>query len=307
MKARNLDFLVIGAQKCATSWLYYCLQDHPEIHLPPKKREDFYIGGDLYQEYSANWFSNWIGNPKVGQTVGDISVDYLIDPRSPEAIEAYATDVRVIASLREPTARAVSAYYWNLRRGNVRELDVNRGMRRVLEHASEAYTASHYDSEAYYRNILQRGLYYAQVKRYIDRFGAERVLLVPFDEIRRNGLGVVRKLYRFVGVDDTFEPSRLSRTRRPKQNSYWPILLRMERDLPEVWFFNRLIDVANQFIGRLGLQKERPDLVPSLASSLRSVYSNSVQQLFELIEGSSTSRDLWTEVEWPYNKACVES
>jgi hypothetical protein len=298
---QNLDFLVVGAQKCATSWLYYCLQDHPEIHVPSKKREDIYIGGSLYEERGADWFANWVGDPKDGKTVGDISVDYLVDPRSPKAIEEYASDVQIVASLREPTERAISAYYWNLRRGNVHELELNRGMRRVLDHASEVHPTSRYDSEAYYRNILLRGFYHTQVKRYIDQFGKDNVLLIPFSEIKRNGPGIVQKLYRFIGVDDTFEPSRLSRARRPKQNSYWYPLLRMERNLPEVWLFNRIIDVTNQLIGGIGLQRKRPDLSKTLQRDLRDAYSDSVHSLFDIVNSIPETKKLWGSVDWPYD------
>ena len=45
---KKLDFLVIGSQKCATSWLFYCLQEHYELLLPTKKNEKEYIGGDIY-------------------------------------------------------------------------------------------------------------------------------------------------------------------------------------------------------------------------------------------------------------------
>ena len=33
-----LEFLLIGAQKCATSWLYLCLAEHPEMSALPEVR-----------------------------------------------------------------------------------------------------------------------------------------------------------------------------------------------------------------------------------------------------------------------------
>jgi len=36
------DFLVIGAQKSATTWLFHCLLKHPEIYLPPVKEVHYF-------------------------------------------------------------------------------------------------------------------------------------------------------------------------------------------------------------------------------------------------------------------------
>jgi len=51
MKKRNIpDFLVIGAQKSATTWLYYCLRKHPQIYLPPEKEIHYF---DRSTEYPS--------------------------------------------------------------------------------------------------------------------------------------------------------------------------------------------------------------------------------------------------------------
>ncbi len=54
--SRTMDFAVTGAQKCATSWLYYCLRDHPGICVPDKKLEAGYIGGAMFAEQVTDWF-----------------------------------------------------------------------------------------------------------------------------------------------------------------------------------------------------------------------------------------------------------
>lgn len=39
---RMINFLGIGAPKCATTWLAACLSDHPEIFMPAKKEVSFF-------------------------------------------------------------------------------------------------------------------------------------------------------------------------------------------------------------------------------------------------------------------------
>jgi len=47
-KINKPDFLVIGAQKSATSWLYFCLQNHPDIYLPSKKELRYFDRAEKY-------------------------------------------------------------------------------------------------------------------------------------------------------------------------------------------------------------------------------------------------------------------
>ena len=42
MKNYGIDFFIIGGQKCATTWLYHCLNDHPEIEVGGGKVEKYY-------------------------------------------------------------------------------------------------------------------------------------------------------------------------------------------------------------------------------------------------------------------------
>lgn len=46
-------FLVIGAQKSATTWLYYCLKEHPDIYFPPVKEIHYFDRFDRATEYPS--------------------------------------------------------------------------------------------------------------------------------------------------------------------------------------------------------------------------------------------------------------
>jgi hypothetical protein len=294
-----MDFFLVGAQKCATSWLYYCLRDHPELHLPSKKQEDIYLGGDLHRKHGTDWYFQHIGEPKDGQRSGGVSVDYLFDPRSPETIKEIAPGAKIIAILRDPVERAISAYYWHLRRGNVSDLDLSAGLERCLETAmaedSEGIT---YDSEAYAENMILRGVYDVQLLRYIEAFGSERLFVVPMENIETAGTSILGSLYRNLHVDPTYRPSMLHQKRRPKRNSYLPFLLQLERNAPEWHFFNKVINVANQVACYVGLDRGRPSLSEDVRTALRDYYRDSVRQTFEIVRSVPSSRNLWEGVFW---------
>ena len=299
MADRSVQFLIIGAQKSATSWLYYCLRDHPEIHLPGRKREDIYLGGDLHQEHGTDWYFRHVGEPNDGQRVGDVSVDYLFDPRSPEAVHEVIPDTKIIAALRHPIDRAVSSYYWNLRRDNVREMDLGGGMRHVLGNRQTAERPDlQYDPTNYYINILARGLYDVHLRRYLEHFSPDQFLLLPFDLIKQQSGRVLERTYEFLNVNPSFRPGRLNQNRRPKQNSYRPFLLRFERETPNTPFFGHTANLAHQMVCRLGLHRERPSLPDDVKSELQNFYSSHVQDLIDLVQEIPASKDLWTDVSW---------
>ena len=78
-KRKMPNFLVIGAQRCATSWLYFCLKEHPDIHLPHIKEIDYFSHYyDRGPEWYADSFRAWRGQPAVGE----VSPNYLFDEKA---------------------------------------------------------------------------------------------------------------------------------------------------------------------------------------------------------------------------------
>jgi hypothetical protein len=295
---RSVDFFVVGAQKCATSWLYYCLRDHPDLHLPPDKEEEVYLGGKYHRQHGDEWFYRRLGRPSAGQKVGDVSVDYIFDPRSPAAVHDHNPDAKIVAILRNPVDRAISAYFWHLRRGNVEETDVNTGLRACLHAVREQDADDSYVPEAFLANVVLRGLYDIQIERYAETFAAENLLVLPYEKISTSEAEVVEKLYRFLSVDPEYEPNRVRRHQRPKQNSYLTPLLRFERDTPNHPVFDQLANAANQLACRLGLDQGRPSLSPNVRNALQAYYEESVHRTFAIIRDLPASKSLWNGVSW---------
>jgi hypothetical protein len=52
---------------------------------------------------------------------------------------------------------------------------------------------------------ISNGLYFAQVKTYLDNFADVRVII--FDDFEKDTLAVVRETYAFLGVDSQFTPN----------------------------------------------------------------------------------------------------
>jgi len=221
----NLDFLVIGVQKSATTWLYNCLKEHPELHLSAKKREVEYIGGDLYEAKGVDWYFSLLQGAKDYQKVGDVSVEYIFDPRSPERTHHYVPNVKLIISLRNPIDRAISAYYWQLRKGILPNLSVENGLRMALEE-----NCQNPSTRKYYDELLARGFYDTQLQRYLQYVKIEQMMFILYEYIENQPQAVLQKIYKFLGVNPDYTP--VSMKQEPKRNTYLPFLVALERMAP---------------------------------------------------------------------------
>ena len=120
------DFLIIGAQKAGSTWIYDNLKQHPEVFLPEKVELLFFDLPDCTDrskvaDYSKNF--EGAGNFKrVGEkTPGYFwSTDRTRSPTQPpishnpdiagSVVEVLGDKVDVIVSLRHPVWRAISAF-----------------------------------------------------------------------------------------------------------------------------------------------------------------------------------------------------
>lgn len=221
MTPQKLDYFVIGAQKCATSWLYYCLRDHSEICVPNKKLEAGYVGGKMFAEKGEAWFFDRF-MPKEGQVTGDISVEYLWDEGAAEALRPYAEGAKLIVSLRHPVDRMVSGYFWLLRKGDMPNIPLEDGIAPILA-AKPGFPDPLEEPLA---QAVGRSLYGPQLQRFIDIYGAENIKVVLYEEIAADGLAKVQEIYDYLGVASDFVPPSLGSA--PKKNSYNRWLLAIE-------------------------------------------------------------------------------
>jgi len=70
------NFMLIGAQKCGTSWLAAMLRQHPDIFVPEKKELHFFNLKSNYArgiEWYRKQFDGWSGQ----KLVGDCTPNYL--------------------------------------------------------------------------------------------------------------------------------------------------------------------------------------------------------------------------------------
>jgi hypothetical protein len=215
--AKRLDFIIIGAQKSATTSLFKYLQPHPEIHMPPDKEAPFFSDEALYaggwSEFAERYF------PGIDRSLrwGSATPQYMGNPLVPARIREEMPDARLIALLRHPIERAYSHYTMSMRRGfdqrpfatAVEELLREESLRaaRAAMPVREEGAINEDESNHY----LVWGEYGRILTDFRNHFPAEQLLVLFMDEMVADPVASYLQVIRFIGVDDTVVPENVGK------------------------------------------------------------------------------------------------
>jgi hypothetical protein len=196
------DFVIVGAQKAGTSSLYARLAAHPGVR-PALRKEVHYF--DRWPQPSLDWYRAHFpldARHRAAWITGEASPSYLVHPAVPERMRGVLPDVRLVAILRDPAARAVSGYHHAVRFGfESRPIDVALDPRHAdTVPVGEVACYDDPGSPVRRRGYLERGRYAEQLERWFRVFARDRVLVVESSELR-DAAGVSR-VHEFLGLAD---------------------------------------------------------------------------------------------------------
>ncbi|MCP5157426.1 MAG: hypothetical protein H6983_24845 [Ectothiorhodospiraceae bacterium] len=266
-------FLIIGAAKAGTTFLYERLATHPDIYMSRIKETNF-LARDLMA-----------GNPSPVRTEADYRAQFApgrhaiargeaspVYLRLAEVARRAARDlpwIRVVATLRDPVERAYSDYLMLVRKG-----------REDAPPETALVPGSSY---------LDGGFYYRQLRPWLDALGSERVLVVLLEDLRGTDDAWPRILTH-LGVAPTglaphaggaVNPGGLPRHPRLSRWLAHPALLRVAAPLtpaPVARLYDRL---------RARGLRPAPPLPAAVRRRLAALYRDDVEQL-----GAFLGRDL---------------
>jgi len=185
----RLNFIGIGAQKCASTWIHRVLYDHPEIAIYPGKEIDFF---SVYYDRGYQWYEKQLGEIGTVRASGEVSTSYFADSDTPARVCDYNSDMRIVLSLRDPIERAYSNHLHEVRLGHItgQKLDFETG----LENNPMYLMQSHYS---------------LHLARWLAVFPINQVLVLFQEDIRDDPLTQSRNLYRFLGLSEEHHPGIL--------------------------------------------------------------------------------------------------
>jgi len=204
------NFLIVGAAKCGTTSLYRYLNDHPQIFMPEWKELSLFIDdlfGPLHRVPTAHRYYKLFSRAGSYRARGEASTAYLYNQASPKLILRELGPIRIIIILRDPVEMAYSLYHHEFRKEGETLSSFEAALAAEPERfGNPGFARRCFGWHANYYYFL-RGLYAPQVKRYLDAFGAERIRILLFEDLKESPLLAVQELYRFLGVSADFVPA----------------------------------------------------------------------------------------------------
>ncbi|MGI8949894.1 MAG: sulfotransferase family protein [Ornithinimicrobium sp.] len=194
----HCHFLVIGGQRCGTTWLHDLLAAHPEVAMarPARPEPKVFlrpgtVGLDAYR-------SELFAHATTEIAFGEKSTSYLESPGAPARVADTLGPARIVVQLRDPVERAVSNWRFSRDHG-VEDRPLAKALRADLAGPQEWDRCRSSVSPFAY---VSRGRYVEDLARWTDRFEVH----VQFLEEMRAEPDRVGALYGWLGVDDTFRP-----------------------------------------------------------------------------------------------------
>lgn len=189
------NFIGIGAQKSASTWLYDILADHPEVVVSTSKELDFF---SYKYERGHHWYEAQFPYRNSALSVGEISPSYLNEASVPERVKHFDPNIRILLSLRDPVERALSQHRHMIRTGMIAERDIR------FEDALSGNPS-----------YVEQGMYGRHLLRWLEHFPREHVLVVLMEDIARTPSQIARSVYEFLGVNDGHLSSALNQKSNP--------------------------------------------------------------------------------------------
>lgn len=191
IKKPQLDFVGVGARRCGTTWLHYCLKEHPEICMSYPRGTSFLSKQNLTTS-DFNVYQTYFNHCQGEKLKGEIAPCYLFDEHALVNIKKFFPHIKIIISLRDPIDRVYPKNY--TKSSSSKDLDTE---------LVEKFPS--------YDLLPPKHLYYVYLKKYFETFKKENILILLYDDIKNNPSGVVRSMYEFLGVDSDFTPSVLNK------------------------------------------------------------------------------------------------
>lgn len=280
------NFYIVGTPKSGTTSLYHYLKEHPEVFMSPQKEPNFFSHEDItkqklyYPVKNIDSIENYkalFDNVSKETVIGEASVSYLFYEKTPGKIKYITPDSKLIIILRNPIDRAFSHFLMDHRLGLI---NYNISFEDIVYKKS-----NHPMINLYYQQFIELGFYYAQIKRYCDTFGLEKIKIFLTEDLKTNLENVLKEVCRFLNIDDSFNfdiEQRHNVYRTPRNNivkflySFKKMRSLTRSIIPNHWVSN----VKNQLL----LSDKKPDLSIKTKKYLDNLYLDDIKKTANLIQ-----------------------
>ncbi len=198
------NFFILGAPRSATTFLYRAVTQHPQIFMSAVKEPAFFSHDGRDPEWVtpiaapkkiATWeeYLHLFDDSESYPIRGEASTGYLADDHAAQRIRARLDETPyLVAILRNPADRAYSHYLYH-RMLNVEPAETFE--RALLDEPNRQQ--HHWNMQWRYR---ETGLYGEHLKRYLNMFGPDRLLVLLHEDFA-DVPAVLGRVFTHLGIE----------------------------------------------------------------------------------------------------------
>lgn len=209
-----MDFIIIGAQKCATTTLFEHLRSHPDIAMPLEKEVPFFAGEGYSAENWPAFARKQFGAAQQDKLWGKATPQYMSDPYAALRIKALMPDTKLVAILRDPIQRTWSHFRMGQRR-DTEHREFSEAIASLLSRGEEVAGqpvlppnhANGYESEAEF--YVSWSEYGRILQQFTEHFDPRQLLILYTEDLEADPASTLDRLLDFIGLPTGFRPNTL--------------------------------------------------------------------------------------------------
>ncbi|MCS3631968.1 hypothetical protein GGP55_002579 [Salinibacter ruber] len=272
----RVNLSVIGVNKTGTSWLYYLLDQHPDVFMADAK-ELYYFGEegpDEERPETLEAYHRHFPFDRNHRYFGDATVMYYKSATTADEIRAYNPDAKLLAIVRDPIQRLLSQFQYNKQLGLI---DEATSLSEALPDRRYLVDTSHYEET---------------LPAYTDRFGADQFKVVSLEAGRADPEAFWAALLDFLSLPCAPRPEENDQPENPTGSPAFRAVYRstvrpLRRHFPQAYRWLLGSTVARQtklallrLLGKAGAKSEA--LSPEMEARLRDEFAPTYAYLHDL-------------------------
>jgi hypothetical protein len=187
------------------------------------KEPEFFCKDEIYAK-GWEWYLSLFADAGKESAIGEGSTSYTKVPlfvKVPERIARHIPHARLIYIVRHPLERIESHWMHRVKHGDT------RSFKNMLKE---------------YPNLIDTSRYWFQIQQYRKYFGDDQILVLFFEELKKNPEGVLTQCFKFLGVDPEVKLVN------PAEHRHATGQFKVESDLLRSMRENNLIRLASRVL-----------------------------------------------------------
>lgn len=172
------NLFIVGAPKCATSFLFVQLKEHTDFYFPEIKELNYFsydhlLKNSYYKDYKVSSLKKYLSlfkGSKDEKYLVDGSVSYFVSPHCAEKIHDFNPKSKIIITVRNPIDRAYSHYLMDKRMGHA-QLPLIQYLKNPDKYPF------------HFEQYVENSLFAKHIAQFVSVFGKENVLIVNSEKI----------------------------------------------------------------------------------------------------------------------------